>query len=90
MPPQVLLESRTAQMPASRSFAARVRAHLGLMRLDHSVKQIFVTPGILLAMVLSNTHLSLALSLRLLAGLAAITLVASKQLCAERAAGRAL
>jgi 4-hydroxybenzoate polyprenyltransferase len=47
------------------------------MRLDHSVKQIFVTPGILLAMVLSNTHLSLALSLRLLAGLAAITLVAS-------------
>ena len=72
-----LLEPPSPRTPAPPLVAGRLRAHLGLMRLDHSVKQIFVTPGILLAMVLSNTHLSPALFLRFVLGLVALTLVAS-------------
>lgn len=70
MPSYFLLESRR------KSLAQRIRAHVALMRLDHSVKQIFVTPGILLAMSLTNTHVSAWLCLRLTLGMIAVTLVA--------------
>jgi len=46
------------------------------MRLDHSIKQIFIVPGIVLAMALAGSSLSSRLILRILAGLVASTLIA--------------
>ncbi|MGA3082451.1 MAG: UbiA family prenyltransferase [Terracidiphilus sp.] len=46
------------------------------MRLDHSIKQLFIVPGIVLAMAMSGSSLSSRLLIRILAGLAASTLIA--------------
>jgi 4-hydroxybenzoate polyprenyltransferase len=54
----------------------RIDAHLRIMRLDHSIKQIFIVPGIVLAMALAGSSLSSRLILRILAGLVASTLIA--------------
>jgi 4-hydroxybenzoate polyprenyltransferase len=55
----------------------RLPAHLSLLRLDHSVKQIFVVPGIVIAASLTGANLSAALLYRALLGLAAVVAVAS-------------
>jgi len=55
----------------------RLSAHLSLLRLDHSVKQIFVVPGIVIAASLTGANLSAALLYRTLLGLAAVVAVAS-------------
>lgn len=55
----------------------RLRAHLSIMRLDHSIKNIFVLPGIVVPMELSKVPLSAQLGLNIAAGLAACTLIAS-------------
>ena len=55
----------------------RLPAHLSLLRLDHSVKQIFVVPGIVIAASLTGANLSAALFYRALLGLAAVVAVAS-------------
>jgi 4-hydroxybenzoate polyprenyltransferase len=54
----------------------RMVAHLRIMRLDHSIKQIFIVPGIVLAMAMSGVGLSPKLSIRILIGLVASTLIA--------------
>jgi 4-hydroxybenzoate polyprenyltransferase len=54
----------------------RVIAHLRIMRLDHSIKQIFIVPGIVLAMALTGSSLSPRLLIRILIGLVASTLIA--------------
>jgi 4-hydroxybenzoate polyprenyltransferase len=51
--------------------------HLKLFRLDHSVKQIFVIPGIVLAAGLTGAAFDMALLARTLLGLAAVIAVAS-------------
>jgi len=58
------------------SLRERLEAHLRIARLDHSVKQIFILPGIVLAMALAGAHLSWALVGRICVGLISATLVA--------------
>jgi decaprenyl-phosphate phosphoribosyltransferase len=55
----------------------RIVAHARMMRLDHSIKQLFVAPGIVLAVSIGGVHLSAALWLRIAIGLVAATLIAS-------------
>ncbi len=47
------------------------------MRLDHSVKQVFILPGLVIAMTMSGTHWGLGLAVRAVLGIVAATLVAS-------------
>jgi 4-hydroxybenzoate polyprenyltransferase len=54
----------------------RIVAHLRIMRLDHSIKQIFILPGIILAMSLAGIGLSSAVLVRILIGLIASTIIA--------------
>jgi decaprenyl-phosphate phosphoribosyltransferase len=54
----------------------RLRAHLAIARLDHSIKNIFVLPGIVVPLSVSPGLLNLQLIYRLLLALIAITLVA--------------
>jgi 4-hydroxybenzoate polyprenyltransferase len=54
----------------------RLAAHLRIIRLDHSIKQIFIIPGIVLAMAISGTSLSSRLLVRIVVGLVASTLIA--------------
>jgi decaprenyl-phosphate phosphoribosyltransferase len=56
---------------------SRIHAHLSMMRLDHSVKQLFVLPGVMLAWTLSGTRGSAPLFLHILVGMVAVTFVAS-------------
>jgi 4-hydroxybenzoate polyprenyltransferase len=55
----------------------RARAHVSLFRLDHSVKQVFVLPGIVIAVSLTGAALNTVLLVRTLLGLAAVVAVAS-------------
>jgi len=55
----------------------RIVAHARMMRLDHSIKQIFVAPGIVLAVSIGGVQLTGAVWLRIAAGLIAATLIAS-------------
>jgi 4-hydroxybenzoate polyprenyltransferase len=54
----------------------RIVAHLRIMRLDHSIKQIFIIPGIVLAMAMTGSGLSEKVLIRILIGLVASTLIA--------------
>ena len=66
------------QSPQARSvsLSERVKAHLRIARLDHSVKQIFILPGTVLAFTITGAHFDLALALRIAIGLFAATLIA--------------
>jgi len=55
----------------------RISAYIGLFRLDHSVKQVFVIPGIVIAASLAGTTVSMALFYRCVLGLGAVFAVAS-------------
>jgi len=55
----------------------RFAAHLSLLRLDHSVKQIFVIPGIVIAASLTATTANFGLFWRIAIGMTAIVAVAS-------------
>jgi decaprenyl-phosphate phosphoribosyltransferase len=55
----------------------RFAAHVALFRLDHSVKQIFVVPGIVIAMSITQEHASKALFMRCVLGMLAAVAVAS-------------
>ena len=55
----------------------RRRAHLDIMRLDHSIKQIFILPGIVVAFSISQASLSVHLLFRIVAGIIAMTAIAS-------------
>lgn len=59
------------------SFATRLRAHLSIMRLDHSIKNIFVLPGILVPVEMTKMGLSWRLGFTILLGLVSCTLIAS-------------
>jgi 4-hydroxybenzoate polyprenyltransferase len=54
----------------------RIAAHVRIMRLDHSIKQIFIVPGIVLAIAIAGSPISLDLLIRVLIGLVASTLIA--------------
>jgi 4-hydroxybenzoate polyprenyltransferase len=55
----------------------RIVAHARMMRLDHSIKQIFVAPGIVLAVSIAGVEVTGAVWLRIAIGLVAATLIAS-------------
>lgn len=57
--------------------AGRLAAHLSLFRLDHSVKQIFVIPGIVVAVSITQEGFHLALLTRAVLGFLAVVLVSS-------------
>jgi decaprenyl-phosphate phosphoribosyltransferase len=65
-----------AEEKSSVSLRELLKAHLRIARLDHSVKQVFILPGIVLAMALSATHLSWGMVGRICVGLVAATLIA--------------
>lgn len=52
-------------------------AHLRIMRLDHSIKQAFILPGVLLAIALTGRHFDFQLAVRICTGLIAATLISS-------------
>ena len=57
---------------------ARVKAHVAIMRLDHSIKNIFVLPGIIVALSVQRPHtLSHNLIRNILVGFVATTFIAS-------------
>jgi 4-hydroxybenzoate polyprenyltransferase len=56
---------------------SRLWAHASLLRLDHSVKQVFVIPGIVIAASLTGAPLDRGLLVRTLLGLAAVMAAAS-------------
>jgi decaprenyl-phosphate phosphoribosyltransferase len=53
----------------------RLRAHVQIARLDHSIKQIFILPGIVLAFTITRARFDPALAWRIAAGLIAATLI---------------
>jgi decaprenyl-phosphate phosphoribosyltransferase len=55
----------------------RAAAHLRIMRLDHSIKQAFILPGVLLAIALTGKHFDLSLAIRICVGLVAATFISS-------------
>jgi decaprenyl-phosphate phosphoribosyltransferase len=59
------------------SLKGRCADYISLLRLDHSVKQIFVVPGIVIAASLSGATFNTSLVLRALVGLASVVAVAS-------------
>ena len=54
-----------------------IRKYIRIMRLDHWIKQLFILPGLLAAVLLTHTPLSRELALRLCAGFFATCLIAS-------------
>ena len=56
---------------------ARIAAHLRMMRLDHSIKQAFIFPGILLGIALSGRRWDAGLALAIGCGTLAATLISS-------------
>jgi 4-hydroxybenzoate polyprenyltransferase len=62
---------------SARTLRSRLWAHASLLRLDHSVKQVFVIPGIVIAASLTGAPLDRGLLVRTLLGLAAVMAAAS-------------
>jgi len=69
--------SQTILVPPAFPAPKRLASHLRLLRLDHSVKQIFIVPGIVIAVSLTHAGLTPALLGRVLMGLLAATAIAS-------------
>ena len=70
-------ERPTPSRAAGASLSRTLRAHVQIARIDHWFKNVFVVPGILVAMGLDPEHLAPDLPLRIVIGLASICLVAS-------------
>lgn len=56
---------------------SRFKSHASLLRLDHSVKQIFVLPGLVIAASITGATFDSALAVRAVLGLLAVVAVAS-------------
>jgi decaprenyl-phosphate phosphoribosyltransferase len=54
----------------------RLRAHLAIARLDHSIKNIFVIPGILIPLSLLRVPFSVSLARNIIIGSVSVTLIA--------------
>jgi decaprenyl-phosphate phosphoribosyltransferase len=61
---------------ASVSFSKRLRAHLAIARLDHSIKNLFVLPGVIVPLSTGAVLMSRQMFVRLGIALVSITLVA--------------
>ncbi len=58
------------------SFTTTLLAHVRIARFDHSIKQLFILPGIVLAIALGKQPLDRSLAVNLLIGFVAATLIA--------------
>lgn len=78
MPVEVLTANPDVQAEDVEPLTLRQRlaAHVRIARFDHSVKQIFILPGIVLAVALSGEHLDGRMMLRICIGLLSATLIA--------------
>ncbi len=63
--------------PTGSRLRSRIAAHVSLFRLDHSVKQIFVIPGIVIAASIAGATLNVAFATRTFLGLLAVVAAAS-------------
>jgi 4-hydroxybenzoate polyprenyltransferase len=57
-------------------FSARLRAHVQIARLDHSIKNLFVLPGVIIPLSVDRGLLAPGLALRLVLAFVSLTLVA--------------
>lgn len=69
-----LMNATTSE--AGTFFRQRLIAHLRIARFDHSVKQIFILPGVFLAFTITGHRASLAFLWRVIVGLISATLIA--------------
>lgn len=69
--------SPAAPLPCTFTLRQRFGAHLRIARLDHCVKQVFIVPGILLALAIDRHPLDLALAGKIILGMIAATIIAS-------------
>jgi decaprenyl-phosphate phosphoribosyltransferase len=67
--------SSTIDAPAV-SLRQRIKAHLKIARLDHSIKQVFILPGIVLAIALRGAPIQLSMLMPIVIGLISATLIA--------------
>jgi decaprenyl-phosphate phosphoribosyltransferase len=58
------------------SWKSRLTAHIAISRLDHSIKNVFLIPGILMPLIWMKTPLTTTMCWRILLGTLAVTLVA--------------
>lgn len=66
-----------AKLKAHVPLRERALAHLRILRLDHSIKQVFILPGIVLGMALADRPLSFSLFVQICVGLISATLISS-------------
>lgn len=70
------MSTGTDEKPAPQvSFIERLRAHVAIARLDHSIKNVFVLPGIFLPLLVTRAE-PRALVERIVVGMIAVTLIA--------------
>jgi len=62
---------------SSISLGQRLSAHLRILRLDHCIKQIFILPGVVLAIAISGRPIDRSLISTLVIGMLAATLISS-------------
>jgi decaprenyl-phosphate phosphoribosyltransferase len=81
VPPPILLPEETSALRApivrNNTLRNRLAAHLSLLRLDHSVKQIFVIPGIVVAVSITQSSVDAQMLMRAALGFVAVILAAS-------------
>ena len=76
-PDNAVITAPHLEPPASISLPVRLRAHVAIMRLDHSIKNIFLLPGIVVALSMIHPRLSEIRLSPILIGVVAVTLIAS-------------
>lgn len=79
MSSHLISPSSTASFERDRvaTLGERLSGHLRILRLDHSIKQAFILPGIVLGMALSGQHLDWSIAIHVIVGLVAATLISS-------------
>jgi decaprenyl-phosphate phosphoribosyltransferase len=75
MPIDVLITEPNAA--SSISLGQRLSAHIRILRLDHSIKQIFILPGIVLAIAISGRQIDRTLIFNVIVGMFAATFISS-------------
>lgn len=77
MPLDIYSVAEPATGANSISLNERISAHLRILRLDHCIKQVFIVPGIVLAIAISGHRLDRSLIVSIAVGMLAATLISS-------------
>src|SRR5438309_5533923 len=72
-----IIDSETAVQPSPARRKPSLRGHIKLARVDHWIKNVFVLPGIVVAVSMDRTTLTAALPWHVLVGLLSVCLVTS-------------